>query len=148
MRKEEATSMKIYFNYGYIGISNFQMSGAPDRVWREYTKPILDFMLERVKEYKVSLVVAETTDSSVAFAVGDIMSETNVIVTSIDVDIFDGNVRTYIISDAGLEKEHADVEKRAGEMYCPRTSVVRYSQQGKSEKEIYRTPYNLFSKRD
>jgi len=32
MRKEDAISIKIYFNYGYIGISDFQMSGPPDRV--------------------------------------------------------------------------------------------------------------------
>jgi len=125
---EEDTFVVIFFNYGYIGLRAIQIPATTTTSWSKKMEQIFSFILERARASKVPLVVADTGEYFSSF-VNMQICEMNNIQTIVEAIDFDEHVTTYIISEIGLEKEHAQVEKRIQSQYCRQTMVVKHNWQ-------------------
>ena len=151
--EEDDTFVEIFFEFSYIGLTGINLpipeTKSKSDLWekyKEHREQIFDLILESAEKLKVPVVVPE-----VSAVVDDLIYNSkrkrNDIHTSIQTRVLDHYAGTYIISGAGLEKEHAYVEKRIWKDYRPRTEVFRYNPQGISEELVYVTPHELFTKK-
>ena len=149
---KEDTFVKIFFDYCFIGLEAIHIPTPKTKsdLWEKHNeskKQIFNFILERAKELKVPLVVLDANKDFSSFVCMQIY-KTNNICTIVEGRMFDRRCTTYIISGAGLEKEHAPVEKYVWENCGPRIAVVRHNQQEIERELVYVTPRDLFENQD
>jgi len=145
---KEDTFVRIFFDYCFIGLEAIHIPTPKTKsdLWEKYIErkeQIFNLILERAKELKVPLAVLDADEDFSSFVYMRIR-KTNYIYTIVEGTMFDRRCTTYIISGAGLEKEHAYVEKYIWENCGPRISIVRHNRQEISEELVYVTPHDLF----
>jgi len=149
---KEDTFVKIFFTRCFIGLEAIHIPTpkSSSDLWEKYNEckeQIFNFILERAKELKVPLVVLDANEDFSSFVCMQIY-KTNYINTIVEGTMFDRRCTTYVISGAGLEKEHAHAEKHVWKNCGPRIAVVRRNRQEIAEEIVYVTPHELFENQD